>query len=182
MKTRESKSYWTMLIAGLSALIAFTAAKAAETNSASNIDLKLLAEGLGAPETLVSIPDGSGRLLVAEQAGVIQLLDRDGKRSDKPFLDLREKIVPLGQGMEERGLLGLALHPQFKSNHKFYAVYSAPRRTTAPPQWDHTERLSEFKATGEDQDGELYVPANGINSVVNTRGKVFKLVPPIASK
>ena len=46
--------------------------------------------------------------------------------------------------MEERGLLGLALHPQFKSNHKLYAVYSAPRRASAPPEWDHTERLSEF--------------------------------------
>jgi len=32
-------------------------------------------------------------------------------------------------------------------------------------------------ALGEDADGELYVLANGINSVVNTRGKVFKLVP-----
>ena len=32
-------------------------------------------------------------------------------------------------------------------------------------------------ALGEDEEGELYVLANGINSVVNTRGKVFKLVP-----
>src|SRR5437868_3919316 len=118
-------------LVGALALAAWMNAMAAETNSASNIGLKLLAEGLGAPETLVSIPDGSGRLLVAEQAGTIQILGRDGKKSDKPFLDLREKIVPLGQGMEERGLLGLALHPQFKSNHRFYLVYSAPRRASA---------------------------------------------------
>jgi hypothetical protein len=71
--------------------------------------LKLMTEGLGAPIGLVPIPDGSGRLLVAEQAGLIQLIDRDGKKSGQPFLDLREKIVPLGKGMEERGLLGLAL-------------------------------------------------------------------------
>jgi hypothetical protein len=32
-------------------------------------------------------------------------------------------------------------------------------------------------ALGEDDDGDLYVLANGINSVANTRGKVFKLVP-----
>ena len=32
-------------------------------------------------------------------------------------------------------------------------------------------------ALGEDDEGELYVLANGINSVVQTRGKVFKLVP-----
>src|SRR5207245_5028052 len=71
-------------------------------------------------------------------------------KSGQPFLDLREKIVPLGKGMEERGLLGLALHPQFKSNHKFYVVYSASLRTNAPPEWDHAERLSEFRTTGAD--------------------------------
>jgi glucose/arabinose dehydrogenase len=149
MKTPETKHIWTMpaLMAGLLTLM-LAPALGVETNL--NIGLKLLAEGLGAPETLVSIPDRSGRLLVAEQAGVIQLLDRDGKKSEQPFLDLRGKIVPLGQGMEERGLLGLALHPQLKSNHKFYVVYSAPRRSSAPPQWDHTERLSEFKFTGAD--------------------------------
>ena len=122
----------------------------AETNAGPTISLKLMTEGLGAPIGLVPIPDGSGRLLVAEQAGLIQLIDRDGKKSAQPFLDLREKIVPLGKGMEERGLLGLALNPQFKFNHKFYGVYSAPLRTNAPLQWDHAERLSEFRTTGAD--------------------------------
>jgi glucose/arabinose dehydrogenase len=117
---------------------------------ASAIGLKLLAEGFSAPDVLNSLPDGSGRLLVADQAGVIYVLDRDGKKLEKPFLDLREKICPLGQGMEERGLLGLACHPQFKSNHKFYVVYSAPRRASAPPAWDHTERLSEFQTSSSD--------------------------------
>ena len=151
MKPYESKRTGCvrLIAVGLLAL-AHCMPAIAERNSSSNITLKLLVEGLGAPETLVSIPDGSGRLLVAEQAGVIQLLDRDGKKSDRPFLDLREKIVELGKGMEERGLLGLALHPQFNSNHKFYVVYSAPRRASAPPQWDHTERLSEFKTSGAD--------------------------------
>src|SRR6188474_256199 len=109
------------------ALSSIQVSVAGETNAGSNIGLKLIAEGLNAPIVLVSIPDGSGRLLVADQAGAIHLLDRDGKKSEQPFLDLRGKIVALGKGMEERGLLGLALHPQFKSNHKFYAVYSAPR-------------------------------------------------------
>ncbi|NJN05363.1 MAG: PQQ-dependent sugar dehydrogenase [Rhodobacteraceae bacterium] len=76
---------------------------------------------------------------------MIYLIDRDGKRAEPPFLDLREKLSTLGKGMEERGLLGLALHPQFKANRKFYVAYSAPRRAEAPPEWDHTERLSEFQ-------------------------------------
>jgi len=32
-------------------------------------------------------------------------------------------------------------------------------------------------ALGEDEDGELYVLANGMNSVAHPRGKIFKLVP-----
>jgi glucose/arabinose dehydrogenase len=135
------------LTVGLLSLALFLPAAAAEANS--NIGLKLITDGVGAPSALVSIPDGSGRMLLAEQAGAIQLLDRDGKKSDKPFLDLNGKVVPLNKGMEERGLLSLALHPQFKSNHKFYIVYSAPRRASAPQQWDHAERLSEFKSTAD---------------------------------
>ena len=122
----------------------------AESNNVSSIGLKLITEGIGAPMALAPIPDGSGRLLLAEQSGLIHLLDRDGKRADQLFLDLRPKMVAINKGMEERGLLGLALHPQFKSNRKFYAVYSAPLRTNAPPKWDHAERLSEFKVVGSD--------------------------------
>jgi len=152
MSTHDSthSSRVCLLTVGLLALSSFQPAIAAETSSSSNIGLKLIAEGLNAPMVLVSIPDGSGRLLVADQSGVIHLINRDGKKSEQPFLDLRGKMAALGKGMEERGLLGLALHPQFKSNHKLYAVYSAPLRTNAPPQWDHTERLSEFRTAGAD--------------------------------
>jgi glucose/arabinose dehydrogenase len=141
------------LLCVLLLLMAFAvgrAAAVAETNSASNIGLKMITEGLRAPMALAAIPDGSGRLLLAEQSGVIHLLDQNGKRSEQLFLDLRAKMVAINKGMEERGLLGLALHPQFKSNGKFYVVYSAPLRTNAPPKWDHAERLSEFKTAGPD--------------------------------
>jgi len=137
-------------LATLLTLNAIRPATGAETDAGSAIGLKLIAEGLNAPSVLISIPDESGRLLVADQAGVIHRLDRDGKKSEPPFLDLREKLCPLGKGMEERGLLGLALHPQFRSNQRFYVVYSAPLRTNAPPQWDHAERLSEFRTAGTD--------------------------------
>lgn len=134
----------------LIALGSFRVSVAADAGAGSNVGLKLIAEGLNAPMALVSIPDGSRRLLVADQSGVIHLLDRKGSKAAQPFLDLRANMVALGKGMEERGLLGLALHPQFKSNRRFYVVYSAPLRTNAPPQWDHAERLSEFKARGDD--------------------------------
>lgn len=129
--------------------------RAAETSAPSNIGLQLLTEGLGAPIALAAIPDGSGRLLIAEQGGLIHLLERDGKKSEKPFLDLRDKIVQLNKGMEERGLLGLALHPKFQSNRKFYVTYSSRRRESAPPKWDHTERISEFTASSDGASASL---------------------------
>jgi glucose/arabinose dehydrogenase len=137
------------VLSALLTLAAVCPVSAAEIDTRPAIGLKLLAEGFGAPDVLVSIPDGSGRLLVADQPGAIYVLDRDGKKSDQPFLDLRKNICLLGLGMEERGLLGVALHPQFKSNHKLYVVYSAPLRSSAPPKWDHTERLSEFQTAAD---------------------------------
>lgn len=119
--------------------------------AAPGLALKLLAEGLTAPIGLCSLPDGSGRLLVADQAGMIHLLNREGQREEKLFLDLRARIVKLHAGMDERGLIGLALHPQFKANRKFYVTYSAPRRAGAPAaDWDHTMLLSEFRASEQE--------------------------------
>jgi len=65
------------------------------------------------------------------------------------FLDLRHKLVQLNQGMDERGICGLALHPQFKNNQKFYVAYNAPLRATAPKDWNSTMRISEFHASDE---------------------------------
>ena len=79
------------LLAALLGLASSQPSIAAEADAGSNIGLKLMAEGFGAPIGLAPIPDGSGRLLVAEQAGLIQLLTRDGKKSEQPFLDLRGK-------------------------------------------------------------------------------------------
>jgi len=150
-RSRELKKVMSRIfLVALLALASIHPLAAASTDNGPAIGLKLIAEGFSAPVAVASIPDDSGRLLVADQAGVIYLLDREGKQAEQPFLDLRGKLATLGKGMEERGLLGLALHPQFKSNRKFYVVYSAPLRTNAPPKWDHTERLSEFRTAGAD--------------------------------
>lgn len=115
--------------------------------SAAQAQLKLFAEGFSAPTALIPFADGSGRLLVADQAGVVYLLGKDGKRQEQPFLDLRSKIVKQNQGMEERGLLCIALHPQFRENRKLYVYYSAPKRAGAPADWDHTAHVSEFRVS-----------------------------------
>jgi glucose/arabinose dehydrogenase len=117
-----------------------------------------LARGGSAPQALqrlagdfvspvVLIPLDPQRLLVVDQIGLIHVMDRAGARRADPFLDLRAKLVRLNQGFDERGLLGLALHPEFRENRKIYLYYSAPRRPSRTPPWDHTSRLSEFTAT-----------------------------------
>jgi hypothetical protein len=81
MKTHDmnQNSCIRPLTVGLLVLLGLASSQpsiAAEVDAGSNIGLKLMTERMGAPIGLVPIPDGSGRLLVAEQAGVIQLLDK----------------------------------------------------------------------------------------------------------
>lgn len=110
-------------------------------------DLKVVAEGFVSPTALVSLPGSGGAMLVADQAGTIQVISQDGKLS--PFLDLRPKLTKLNAGFDERGLLGLVLHPNFAENKKLYVCYSGKLRAEAPADWDHTMRICEYTADGQ---------------------------------
>ena len=111
------------------------------------VRLELVAEGLRAPVFLIAPADGSGRRMVGDQIGVIHVLDARGWRLDEPFLDLRDRLTPLLQAFDERGLLALAFHPAFARNGLFYVTYSAPRRADSPftGSTAYTWRLSEFR-------------------------------------
>ena len=119
-------------------------------DGAAGVKLQLVAEGFVSPLNAVSLTDGSGRMLIADQVGTVHVLNKDGKLSDQLFLDLRSKLTKLNQGFDERGLLGLALHPKFKSNRKLYVFYSAPNRAAAATNVNCTSRVSEFKAMPDD--------------------------------
>lgn len=65
--------------------------------------------------------DGTDRLFVAEQAGVIRVFGNSaGSATATTFLDIRNKVVSGG----ERGLLGFAFHPDFKANGYVYVNYT----------------------------------------------------------
>ena len=106
--------------------------------------LELIAEGFTSPVALLHPEDGSGRLFVVDQTGLIWIL-AGGQRLEQPFLDLRERVVDLNSFYDERGLLGLAFHPDFSANGRFYVSYSAPLQAgLSPEEWDHTTYISEF--------------------------------------
>jgi glucose/arabinose dehydrogenase len=73
------------------------------------------------PVDLTYAPDGTNRLFVVEQKGVIRVLpNQAGTRSAAVFLDISRKVTDGG----ERGLLGLAFHPDYRTNGYFYVNYT----------------------------------------------------------
>uniref|UniRef100_A0A8C8YGM1 HHIP like 2 n=1 Tax=Prolemur simus TaxID=1328070 RepID=A0A8C8YGM1_PROSS len=82
------------------------------------------ASGLRNPVCMVHAGDGSHRRFVAEQVGAVWVYLPDGSRLPRPFLDLRDAVLSPARIRDERGLLGLAFHPRFRRNRKFYVYYS----------------------------------------------------------
>ena len=74
--------------------------------------------GLDNPIGIANAGDGSGRLFILEQAGRIRIV-KDGVLLPEPFLDIVPKVDCCG----ERGLLGLAFHPDYENNGLFYINY-----------------------------------------------------------
>ncbi|MBI3165603.1 MAG: PQQ-dependent sugar dehydrogenase [Anaerolineales bacterium] len=109
-----------------------------------SVNAEVIASGFTVPVALVSPPDTSGRLFVVEQGGIIKIIDPQYGILPEPFLDLRERLIDLRTGYDERGLLGLVFHPEFEKNGRFFVYYTAPLRENAPEDWDHTNYISEF--------------------------------------
>ena len=134
------------LCAGAAFVATSLTALAAEGKS--GVALKLVTTNLTAPSILTDF-DGK-RVLVAEQVGPIHLMTPDGQL--QPFADFTSKLKINFGKFDERGVLGLALHPKFAANRKFYVCYSAEKRAGVPAAWDHTMNLSEFTAKGDTAD------------------------------
>jgi glucose/arabinose dehydrogenase len=91
------------------------------------------------PVDIQNAGDGSNRLFVLSQPGIIYVFqNNDNTSTKKVFLDIRDKVLFGG----EQGLLGLAFHPDYKTNGYFYINYtiSNPRRSV----------VSRFKVSNND--------------------------------
>jgi len=118
------------------------------------VRLVLVADGFTGPVDLAAPDDGSGRLLIADLVGRIWVVTREGERLERPFLDITDRMVALNPGYDERGLLGMALHPDYANNGRFFVYYSARLRPDAPAGWDHTSHLSEFHVSVDPNVGD----------------------------
>ncbi len=119
----------------------------ANTATPDSVSAQLVAEGFVSPVYLTQ-PAGDDRLFVVDQTGQINIV-KNGQKVGQPFLDIKAKMVSLKPMHEERGLLGLAFHPDFKSNGKFYVYYTSPLRSSAPKGWNCTSTIAEYKVSSD---------------------------------
>ena len=85
----------------------------------STIKLTPIASGLQNPVLITSAHDGTGRLFIVEQTGSIRVFD-NGSVQPGNLLNISSSI---SHG-DEQGLLGLAFHPNFENNRRFYVNYT----------------------------------------------------------
>ncbi|MGV6831299.1 MAG: PQQ-dependent sugar dehydrogenase [bacterium] len=84
-------------------------------------DVSLFASGFDLPVNIKNA--GDDRLFVVEQEGVIRVLNSDGTINATPFLDIDSEVINITGIGDERGLLGLAFHPNYSANGYFYVNY-----------------------------------------------------------
>jgi glucose/arabinose dehydrogenase len=123
--------------------------------AALNLELTPVASGLCSPVGLTHAGDGSGRLFIADQCGTIRLVDGSGLLPT-PFLDLTAVVPALNSNFDERGLLGVAFHPDYATNGRFFVRYSVARVGVATEpcfgaaRGCHKEVLAEFAVSTND--------------------------------
>jgi glucose/arabinose dehydrogenase len=137
------------------------------------IQLESVAKGLRAPLGLFHAGEETRRLFIAEQGGTILIWEK-GRISDRPFLDIRDRVTSGG----EKGLLGLAFHPRYLENRRLFINY------TSATNGLHTV-ISEFKVGNNPDQADhkserilLSIPQpyanhNGGNIVFGPDGKLY---------
>jgi glucose/arabinose dehydrogenase len=98
---------------------------------------------LSSPVFITHAKDGSRRLFVVEQRGLIKVV-QPGSNTATNFIDLSSKVSQAGS---ERGLLGLAFHPQFSTNSYFFVNYTR--------QSDGATVIARYRATNNNTVGDL---------------------------
>ena len=115
---RGSRTRLVLAVAAMAAILSLSVVMPTAA-AVPSVSLVPVASGLSSPLLVTNAGDGSGRLFVVEKAGVIKII-KAGSTLPTPFLDIRDLVGASG----ERGLLGLAFHPSYETNRKFYIFYT----------------------------------------------------------
>ena len=87
-----------------------------------NLILELVTGGLNRPVAIANAGDGSNRLFIVEQSGIIRIYDLATETLlGTPFLNISGLVDDTGS---EQGLLGLVFHPDYENNRQFYVNYT----------------------------------------------------------
>jgi len=138
------KTSYTLTIALISVLL-FVSCKKHDYKPPKAVTLQLIADNLVSPLGVVPAPDNSNRLFIIDQIGKIWIVNDNGNRSSTPFMDVSSIMVQLNTRYDERGLLGFAFHPDYRSNGRFYIYYTLPPRTGTSS--NNLSRISEFRVS-----------------------------------
>jgi glucose/arabinose dehydrogenase len=84
-----------------------------------DLSLEIFANDLDSPTDIANA--GDDRLFIVEKSGRIQIIDALGEKKPSPFLDITNKV---NAQASERGLLGLAFHPDYFDNGYFFVNYT----------------------------------------------------------
>ncbi len=132
-----------------------------------------VARGLKSPVGLAASPDGTGRLFILEQEGVIRLW-QNGELSATPFLDIRDRVGSRGS---EQGLLGIAFHPRYAENGYFYVNYTDGEGDTVIARFEADPPSSEVANAASEQVllrvSQPYANHNGGAVVFGTDGYLY---------
>uniref|UniRef100_A0A8C5MZ10 HHIP like 2 n=1 Tax=Leptobrachium leishanense TaxID=445787 RepID=A0A8C5MZ10_9ANUR len=101
-----------------------------------------VANGLRNPVLMIHANDGTHRMFVAEQVGLVWVYLANGSMLQEPFLNLQENVVSSPWHGDERGFLGMAFHPKFLYNGRFYVYYSS-----IDEEYVEKIRISEFRVS-----------------------------------
>ena len=136
----------------VSACYLFIPIHQAYAEKSSDVGLQTVATGLTAPVSGVAAPGDSQHLYVVDQIGEVYKINL-GNGQKRIFLDVKNLLVPLGLpvlgGYDERGLLGLAFHPNFATNHLFHTFTTEKPGIADFPSIpvDHDNVIREWNAT-----------------------------------
>ena len=141
-------------LASIAAAAAIALTGAAAKAETIKIKLEPVVTGLNAPWAMAQ-PAGDSRMFVIEQWGRVMIVE-DGQLNGTPFLDIRNLIVDRHPDFDERGLLGLAFHPDYANNGKFYVAYSGHlnfQGDLGQMLWyDHNNVVAEYTVSADDPD------------------------------